>query len=380
MIKLLTIIGARPQIIKAAALSRAIKQHFSDKISEKILHTGQHYDDNMSDVFFRELGIPFPDFNLQIGSGSHGVQTANMISGIESILISEKFDAVVVYGDTNSTLAGAIAAAKLHIPIVHIEAGLRSYNMTMPEEQNRIVCDHLSTFLFSPTDTGVKNLQHEGLDQSKAKFSAGKQRMIFNSGDIMYDNSMYFASIADDKTDIIDRLQLKNSHYVLATIHRDNNTDNPERLSSIFKALVQIAEEHHVKIVLPLHPRTKKLLPNNLEQDLLNTINNHPLFEIIPPASFFEIIALEKNAQLIMTDSGGVQKEAYFFRKPCVILRPETEWVEIVEQQAGIIADADTQKIVMAYETLQTIQSEFPPAFGDAKAAEFILLALLKYL
>ena len=380
MIKLLTIIGARPQIIKAAALSRAIKQHFSERISEKILHTGQHYDDNMSDVFFRELGIPLPNFNLQIGSDSHGVQTANMISGIENVLMSEKFDAVVVYGDTNSTLAGAIAAAKLHVPIVHIEAGLRSYNMTMPEEQNRIVCDHLSTFLFSPTDTGVKNLQHEGLAQSKAKFSTGKQRMIFNSGDIMYDNSMYFASIADDKTDIIDRLHLRDSCYILATIHRDNNTDNPERLSSIFRALVQIAEEHRIKIVLPLHPRTKKLLPNNLEQDLFNTINNHHLFEIIPPASFFEIIALEKNAQLIMTDSGGVQKEAYFFKKPCVILRSETEWVEIVEQQAGIIADADTRKIVEAYKTLQTTQSGFPPVFGDAKAAEFILSTLLKHL
>lgn len=373
MIKLLTIIGARPQIIKAAALSRAIKNSFSDKISEKLLHTGQHYDDNMSDVFFREMEIPLPDYNLGVGSGTHGAQTAEMIAGIEKVLLSEKFDALVVYGDTNSTLAGAIAAAKIHIPIVHIEAGLRSYNRTMPEEQNRILCDHLSTLLFSPTETGINNLKQEGLFDSKAKFANGKSPKVFNSGDIMYDNSMYFASIAEEKTDIIQRLRLTDSEYILATIHRDNNTDNPERLSSIFEALVSIAEKDNIKIVLPLHPRTAKLLQKNLNESLYHKVTNNPVIELVPPASFFEIIALEKQAKLIMTDSGGVQKEAYYFKKPCVILRPETEWIEIVEQQAGILADAETSDIIQAYEKLKKCRSEFPPIFGNAKAAEFIL-------
>ena len=375
MIKILTIIGARPQIIKAAALSRAIKNGFADKITEKILHTGQHYDNNMSQVFFDELGIPQPDYNLHVGSGSHGEQTAKMIAGIEQVLKSESFDALVVYGDTNSTLAGAVAAAKIHVPVVHIEAGLRSFNIAMPEEQNRIVCDQLSSLLFVPTQTGMNNLKNEGFLNSNATFANGKKRKVFNSGDIMYDNSLYFAKMANEKTTIISKNGLKSGEYVLTTIHRDNNTDSPERLTSIFKALLHIAETHQV--VLPLHPRTAKLLPQNLDKRVYEKLQNSNI-KILPPASFLEMTALEQNAKIILTDSGGVQKEAYYFRKPCVIMRPETEWVEIVEQQAGIIADADCEKIVSAFETLTSRTCDFPPIFGNGKAAEFILTKILE--
>ena len=370
--KILTVIGARPQIIKAAALSRAINNGFSDRIEEKILHTGQHYDANMSAVFFDEMGIPRPHFNLNTGSGKHGVQTAKMIAGIEEVLENETFDAIVLYGDTNSTIAGAVAASKLHLPIVHIEAGLRSFNMAMPEEINRIVCDNLSTILFAPTQTAVDNLRREGFLSSKATFADGNRRHVFHSGDIMYDNSLYFARIADEKTDILRRLGLEDEEFVLATIHRDNNTDNPERLTAIAEALLEITERGY-NIVLPLHPRTKKLLPQNLSEDDYRRITSNPDIMIIPPVSFFEIIVLERHASLIMTDSGGLQKEAYFFRKPCLILRPETEWVEIVEQHAGIITDADKELIVRSFDEYIDTKPQFPPLFGDGHSAEFML-------
>lgn len=370
--KILTVIGARPQIIKAAALSRAINNGFSDRIEEKILHTGQHYDANMSAVFFDEMGIPRPHFNLNTGSGKHGVQTAKMIAGIEEVLENETFDAIVLYGDTNSTIAGAVAASKLHLPIVHIEAGLRSFNMAMPEEINRIVCDNLSTVLFAPTQTAVDNLRREGFLSSKATFADGNRRHVFHSGDIMYDNSLYFARIADEKTDILRRLGLEGEKFVLATIHRDNNTDNPERLTAIAESLLEITERGY-KIVLPLHPRTKKLLPQNLSEDDYRRITSNPDILIIPPVSFFEIIVLERHASLIMTDSGGLQKEAYFFRKPCLILRPETEWVEIVEQHAGIITDADKELIVRSFDEYIDTEPQFPPLFGDGHSAEFML-------
>ena len=370
--KILTVIGARPQIIKAAALSRAINNGFSDRIEEKILHTGQHYDANMSAVFFDEMGIPRPHFNLNTGSGKHGVQTAKMIAGIEEVLENETFDTIVLYGDTNSTIAGAMAASKLHLPIVHIEAGLRSFNMAMPEEINRIVCDNLSTVLFAPTQTAVDNLRSEGFLSSKATFADGNRRHVFHSGDIMYDNSLYFARIADEKTDILRRLGLEGEKFVLATIHRDNNTDNPERLTAIAEALLEITERGY-KIVLPLHPRTKKLLPQNLSEDDYRKITSNPDILIIPPVSFFEIIVLERHASLIMTDSGGLQKEAYFFRKPCLILRPETEWVEIVEQHAGIITDADKELIVRSFDEYIDTEPQFPPLFGDGHSAEFML-------
>lgn len=380
MIKLLTVIGARPQIIKAAAISRAVKNSFAGQIEEKILHTGQHYDANMSQVFFDELGIPAPDYNLGVGSGSHGVQTAKMISGIEEVLTSEHFDGIILYGDTNSTLAGAVAASKIHIPVFHIEAGLRSFNMTMPEEVNRIVCDQLSSICFSPTQTGIDNLKREGFMDSPAKFKNGKGRLVINSGDVMYDNSMYFATLAEEKCDILNRLGVKPNEYILTTIHRPNNTDEPERLTNILSSLLYITERDGITLVLPLHPRTRNLLSKNLDAAVYEKLMNSPLVKIIPPASFFEIIVLEKNARIVMTDSGGVQKESFFFERPCVILRPETEWVEIVEHGAGIIANADPKLIVEAYDKLIGTKPVFPPLFGDAHAAEHILQQINEYL
>lgn len=377
--KILTVIGARPQIIKAAALSRAVRNGFAGKIEEKILHTGQHYDTNMSDVFFDEMGIPIPHFNLNIGSGKHGKQTAKMIDGIEEVLENERFDAIVLFGDTNSTIAGAIAASKLHIPIIHIEAGLRSFNMAMPEEINRIVCDSLSTMLFAPTETAINNLRNEGFDNPKTRFANGKNRYIFHSGDIMYDNSLYFARIAEQKTDILQRLSLQGEQFVLATIHRDNNTDIPERLTEIVESLIEISDKGY-KIVLPLHPRTRKLLPQNLSDNNYNKLIDSPNMLIIPPVSFFEIIVLEKYSKLIMTDSGGLQKEAYFFEKPCLILRPETEWVEIIKQNAGIITDANKELILKSFDEFINVKPNFPPLFGNGKSAEFILEKILDVL
>ena len=376
--KILTIIGARPQIIKAAAISRAVKNIFPSQIEEKILHTGQHYDANMSQVFFDELGIPQPDFNLGVGSGSHGSQTARMISGIEEVLLKHSFEGIILYGDTNSTLAGAVAASKIHVPVFHIEAGLRSFNMAMPEEINRIVCDQLSSICFAPTQTAVDNLRHEGFNDSPATFRNGKHRRVCNCGDVMYDNSMYFATLASQRSTIMQDLNLQPGAYILATIHRDNNTDNPQRLQAILKALTDIAKQDNIRIVLPLHPRTRKILENTPSLLPSLTTDNSPV-SIIPPAGFFDISVLEQNAKLVMTDSGGVQKEAFFFEKPCVILRPETEWVEIVNHGAGIIADADYNRIVSAYRQLIDHPVHFPHLFGDAHAAEKILQTILDY-
>ena len=373
---ILTVIGARPQIIKSAAISRAIAGSFSSQITESILHTGQHYDANMSQVFFDELGIPQPQYNLGVGSGRHGEQTAKMISGIEEVLLNEHFDGVILYGDTNSTLAGAVAASKLHVPVFHIEAGLRSFNMAMPEEINRIVCDQIASICFAPTQTAVDNLRHEGFCDSKATFPNGRKRIVCNSGDVMYDNSMYFAQMAHERSDIMERLRLEPDSFVLATIHRDNNTDAPDRLESIIRALADIADQHHIAIVLPLHPRTRHILGQSH-----TTLSPYlSKLTVVPPASFLEMTLLEKNAKIVMTDSGGVQKEAFFFEKPCVILRPETEWVEIVEHGAGIIADADYRRIVEAYNRLAGQTVHFPPLFGDAHASEKILQTIIDYL
>ena len=375
--KLVTVIGARPQIIKAAALSRAIKNHFSDRIQEIIVHTGQHYDDNMSQVFFDELGIPRPDYNLHVGSASHGVQTARMTEGLESILIKEQPDFIVLYGDTNSTLAGAVAAAKIHVPIVHIEAGLRSFNKTMPEEINRIVCDHCSTLLFSPTKAGFENLKREGFPIDNEPPYTIDNPKVYHCGDIMYDNSLHFADIAEAKTDIIQRLELTGKPFILATIHRDSNTDQPERLNAIFNALIRLSNE--CQVVLPLHPRTAKLLKTNLDGEKQAQLFNNPSISLIPPVSFLEMIALERHARLVMTDSGGVQKEAYFFQKPCIILRPETEWVEIVQTGNAILADADESRIMQAWQHFQSNPpTTFPEIFGDGHAAEFMLKMMLE--
>ncbi len=387
--KLVTIIGARPQIIKAAALSRAIRNHYADQIQEVIVHTGQHYDDNMSQVFFDELQIPRPDYNLHVGSASHGVQTARMTEGIEALLIKEKPDFIVLYGDTNSTLAGAVAAAKIHVPIVHIEAGLRSFNKSMPEEINRIVCDHCSTLLFTPTKAGLENLKREGFpieeggpstlrraqDSGTSKPTIDNPK-VFHCGDIMYDNSLHFADIAEEKTDIIQRLDLVSKPFILSTIHRDTNTDHPERLGAIFDALIELSKEN--QIVLPLHPRTAKLLKTNLSNEKQTLIFSSANIKLIPPVSFLEMIALERHAQLVMTDSGGVQKEAYFFKKPCIILRPETEWVEIVQTGNAILADADGSRIMKAWQHFKNNPpTTFPEIFGDGHAAEFILKQML---
>lgn len=380
MKKILTIIGARPQIIKAAALSRAIRVGFADMVQEKILHTGQHYDENMSSVFFDELNIPQPDYNLNVGSGAHGAQTARMIEGIENVLTAEKFDGIVLYGDTNSTLAGAVAAAKLHIPIFHIEAGLRSFNMSMPEEVNRIACDHLSSILFAPTQVAIDNLTNEGFMNSQAHFKNGKARLVLNSGDVMYDNSMFFASIAEAQSNILSEIGLQPNDFILATIHRDNNTDIAERLNNIFRALVDIAENNHKTIVLPLHPRTAKLLQQNLDAELYTRVVSCGMIKIIEPVSFLDMIMLERSASLVMTDSGGVQKEAFFFEKPTIILRPETEWIEIINNNAGILVDADYDRIVAAYDELSSRKVEFPQLFGDANAATFIVKQILTYI
>lgn len=355
MIELLTVIGARPQIIKAAAFSRAVSAR-KDEVCEKILHTGQHYDENMSGVFFKELGIPLPDYNLGVGSGSHGAQTARMIEGIENVLMNEHFDGVVLYGDTNSTLAGSVAASKLHIPVFHIEAGLRSFNMSMPEEINRIVCDQLSSILFAPTQTAVDNLCAEGfLDREEKKLYG---RKVVNCGDVMYDNTLYFSQKAPDN---------KYGKYVLATVHRQENTDDSGRLKSIFDALSKIAE--NTRVVLPLHPRTKKAI----EAADIDT----SMLTIVPPASYLETLSLEKYAQVVLTDSGGVQKEAFFLETPCVILREETEWVEIVQNGAGILAGADYCRILEACQAMSSAKVSFPPLFGDGRAAEAIITSII---
>ncbi|PIQ29387.1 MAG: UDP-N-acetylglucosamine 2-epimerase (non-hydrolyzing) [Bacteroidetes bacterium CG18_big_fil_WC_8_21_14_2_50_41_14] len=379
MKKIVTVIGARPQIIKAAALSRAIADHYSDQITEVIVHTGQHYDTNMSKVFIDELGIPQPAYNLQVGSASHGIQTARIIEGLEDILLNEKPDYLVLYGDTNSTLAGAIAASKIHIPIVHIEAGLRSFNKRMPEEINRILCDHASTLLFSPTRTGYDNLVREGFNPGhKAPFHPDHPG-IFHCGDVMYDNSLFFKELAKSKSSILTEEGLAGGQFILATIHRDNNTDLPERLQAIFAALIEIAETYQETIVLPLHPRTSQLLEQNLGSDLYLKLQSTQTIKILPPVSFLDMIQLESNCKLIITDSGGVQKEAYFFQKPGIILRSETEWVEIVQEQAAIVTNADKEKILSAYYHFHSTENglKFPPLFGDGKAAEFICETIL---
>jgi len=332
----------------------------------------------MSQVFFDEMGIPEPDFNLNVGSSNHGEQTAAMISGIEEILVSESPDYLVLYGDTNSTLAGAIAASKLRIPIIHIEAGLRSFNKSMPEEVNRIMCDHTSTMLFSPTQTGISNLLKEGFCINNIPPYSNDNPGVFHCGDIMYDNSLYFSEIAKQESKVLGENQLETGKYILGTIHRDNNTDEPDRLNSIFEALHQITE-YGTTVFLPLHPRATKMLKVNLNKHLFEKLSLNPRLVISQPVSFLDIIRLEKNAQMIITDSGGVQKEAYFFEKPCVILRPQTEWVEIVESGAAIIADADKGKILDAYEYFsKSHELDFPPVFGDGQAAEYICEKILQ--
>ena len=374
---ILTIVGARPQIIKAAALSRVISNNFQN-IEEIIVHTGQHYDKNMSDVFFTELEIPKPQINLKVGSSSHGAQTALMIEKIEKVMQEYSPDAVVVYGDTNSTLATAIAASKLHIPIVHIESGLRSFNKKMPEEVNRILCDHVSTLLFSPTKSGFNNLLNEGFSKEYSNNASPDHPNIYHCGDVMYDNSLYFSKLSDENSDILEKLKLRNEKFILATVHRNDNTDSKIKLTDLFSTFLEITEIHLLKIILPLHPRTSKMMEQLLDSKLLKKIQESNLLTIINPASFLDMIALEKNAELIITDSGGVQKEAYFFKKPCIILRPQTEWVEIVETKSAVISDTNSKIILEATERfLSNPDLEFPEVFGNGNAASFIAQEML---
>ena len=320
--KICTIVGARPQFIKAAVVSRVIAER--EDMQEIIIHTGQHYDANMSDQFFDELDIPKPSYNLNIGSSSHGKQTGQMLAAIEEVLIKEKPDWVLVYGDTNSTLAGALAAAKLHIPVAHVEAGLRSFNRKMPEEINRITTDHLSTLLFAPTEISYKRLLQEGIEESR----------VFNVGDVMYDGALFYNERNTLRDTIVDKLNLSKGNYVLATVHRAENTDSPTRLSNICNALIELAKNHGV--VLPLHPRTHHFLEN---LGLLNTVKEK--IKILEPVGYLDMIALEQHASLIVTDSGGVQKEAYFNQVPCVTLRDETEWVELVNSGWNVLCSPE---------------------------------------
>jgi UDP-GlcNAc3NAcA epimerase len=379
--RILTIIGARPQIIKAAALSRTIQTHFSSQIEEILVHTGQHYDENMSAVFFEELGIPSPNYNLAVGSGSHAKMTAAMLEGIEALLLSEKPDAVVVYGDTNSTIAGALAAAKIHIPVVHIEAGLRSFNKAMPEELNRISCDHMSTLLFVPTQAGIDNLQREGFNLNAHVKATIDAPHVYHCGDVMYDNSLYFSKISSEKSQILQQQNLAPDSFILCTIHRDNNTDDPKALLAIFEALLEIIELSSKQIILPIHPRTKNKMQQLLPKETIQKIEFEKRLQLIEPAGFLDIIALEKNAQLIITDSGGLQKEAYFFEKPCIILRKQTEWVEIIEAGAARLTGADKHEILNAYKQFSNgFDCKYPALFGNGKAAHFICEKILAHL
>lgn len=371
-IKIATIIGARPQFIKAATVSRAIFRHNAcaeASVTEIIVHTGQHFDDNMSEVFFRELEIPNPDYNLGIGGGSHGQNTGRMLEAIEEVLIKEKPDWVLIYGDTDSTLAGALAAAKLHIPVAHVEAGLRSYNRIMPEEINRIVADQLSTILFCPTETAVKNLHKEGFPH---KLSGHTRQLITNVGDVMYDAALFYGIKADKKSRIMQTLLLKPKNFVLATIHRAENTDDPTKLKGIMEALSQIAID--VPVILPLHPRTRKKL------ELLDSgLITHQLSSItfIDPLGYLDMVMLEKNAKVIITDSGGVQKEAYFNGVPCVTVRDETEWVELVKADANILAETIKEAIVEAFQEMKVRAIEVKRLYGDGNSAEQIVSVLL---
>ena len=314
-IKLLNIVGARPQIIKASAISRAITNHFFDKIVEILVHTGQHYDTAMSDVFFDELEIHPPDYNLGVGSAGHGKQTSLMITGIEEIILKESPDCVVLYGDTNSSLAGAIAASKLHCPVVHIEAGLRSFNKIMPEEINRIMCDHVSTLLFAPTNTAFKNLIHERFRPENSPPYTINNPKIYFTGDIMYDNSMFYASLAEKKKSyFLNQLSLERNNFVLTTIHRDINTDNHERLNVIIRTLMELAELRQMKFVMPFHPRTIVILKTKLEK-LYTKLLSSELIKIITPASFLEMIMLEKKLQACYYRFWGSSKGITFFQK-----------------------------------------------------------------
>jgi UDP-GlcNAc3NAcA epimerase len=379
--RIVTIVGARPQIIKSSAINRAIQERFSNELEEIIVHTGQHYDENMSEVFFQEMGIPQPHYNLNVGSGHHGAQTAKMLEGLEIIFLKEKPDGVLVYGDTNSTIAGALAAIKIHIPVIHVEAGLRSFNKAMPEEVNRIACDHMSTMLFTPSLSGLENLKNEGFKLHDVHKATANHPKVYHCGDVMFDNSLHFSKVSDERSSILEENGLIANKFILTTIHRDSNTDIAENMEQIFSALLAIEKSSGLTIVLPIHPRTKSKMKDQLSEQLYTEITSNGNFKIIPPAGFIDIIALEKNARMIITDSGGLQKEAFFFEKPCLILRPQTEWVEIVENGNAILTDASKQRIIDGFEHFNAkTDFSYPSLYGDGKAAEFICQKILEEL
>ncbi len=355
--KILTIIGARPQFIKAAAVSREISKY--PEIREILVHTGQHFDKSMSDVFFKEMQIPKPKYNLGINALSHGAMTGRMIEQIEKIILKEKPDYLLVYGDTNSTIAGALAAKKLFIKIIHIEAGMRSFNMKMPEEINRILTDRISDILFCSTQTAFENLNKEGFTNFNCK--------IVNSGDVMQDAAIYYSNISTGKSKIISKFRLKK--YVLCTIHRQENTDDISNLKSIVAALNKINSK--ISVVVPLHPRTKIILASNkIKTD----------FKIIEPVGYFDMIELLKNCALVMTDSGGLQKEAFFFRKHCVTLRKETEWVELVKHGYNLLSGTNERNIFAAFNRMLQAKSNFKMnLYGNGKASAKIVRYLLNY-
>lgn len=370
--KIVTIVGARPQFIKAAAISRAIAEYNCNAqvgsgckvITEIIVHTGQHFDDDMSEIFFREMDIPLPNYRMNINSMGHGAMTGQMLEKVENILIQEQPDCVMVYGDTNTTLAGALAAKKLHIAVVHVEAGLRSNNMQMPEEINRILVDRLSDVLFCPTDLAVENLRKEGFENFPVR--------IVRTGDVMLDTALYYSRFSADNSDIISHLGLENVDCVLCTIHRAENTDDLTRLGSIMEALEEIGRQ--TTVVLPIHPRTAKCLNLLSEQHSFFGTN----LCIIPPVGYFDMIELLKHARIVVTDSGGLQKEAYFFSKPCITLRNETEWSELVDSGCNYLAGADRVVITRMFNELKSKSLDFSSKlYGMGKASDEIINILL---
>jgi UDP-GlcNAc3NAcA epimerase len=362
-LKIVTIVGARPQFIKAAGISRAIAEHNRGngaRIEEVIVHTGQHYDANLSQVFFEELDLPAPHYQLGVGSLPHGAQTARMLEAIEPVLLDERPNWVLVYGDTNSTLAGALAASKLGLPIAHVEAGLRSFNRRMAEEINRVVVDRVSDLLFCPTRTAVENLAREGATKG-----------VFQVGDVMYDASLYYREHARALSRILERLGLAPKTFVLATIHRAENTDDAGRLGVILDGLSRVAEQ--VRVILAIHPRTRKSIAEHGLERRLGRI------EVIDPVSYLDMIRLEETSRTICTDSGGVQKEAFFFRVPCVTLRDETEWVETVQCGWNQLVGAEPERIVRAALECQfPFRSDEDSFYGDGHACERIVEILTR--
>ena len=357
MYKIITIVGARPQFIKAAALSRAIRLHGS--ISEILIHTGQHFDVNMSDIFFEEMNIPYPNYQLQIAGLSHGAMTGRMMEEIEGIILKEKPNAVLIYGDTNSTLAGALVASKLHIPVIHVEAGLRSFNMKMPEEINRILTDRLSSLLLCPTSQSIQNLREEGFDNFNVQ--------IEHVGDVMEDASLFYVDEAKAKSNIASTIE---GNYVLVTCHRAENTDFDDKFNEIVKGLNLIADEK--KVVWPVHPRVK---------EKIQKFSIHPNVNLINPVGYFDMISLILNSDLILTDSGGLQKEAYFFNKFCITMREQTEWVELVENGFNFLTGAQGTKIYETYKYCKERSFEKNVIlYGGGKASEKIALIISMFL